>query len=410
MLNVWLHTATRNAALNLMISEQRRQAREVAAHSLAPADTTSDGQLDWDQLRPVLDAAIDELPETDRSAVVLRFLERQSFAKIGATLLVSEDAARMRTERALEKLRAALSRRGITSTAAALGALVASQPLVSAPASLSATFSTHAIALAGAGLTATTVTTLMSLKLIATTATITGLFAFGAGAYFGISREFDAPPPPPMEAPRHSQMIASLRQENLSLRTEMARPNSQVAAHRTVAAPVAKPAALAPSVSSESLARSSRTQAMFNNLRQLSVAIDQFSLENGRPPASLDEIVGERKYIRRLTPIDGENYALNALLAGGALTVTDSEGNVVTYDPRAPKPPQTPRTAEQTRVDELARRLQLPLQRAVEAYRMANQGKNPANEQALIPHFATPQEGADWVELLEAQKAGSLHR
>ena len=33
VLGAWLHTARRNAALNLMISEQRRKARELAAHS-----------------------------------------------------------------------------------------------------------------------------------------------------------------------------------------------------------------------------------------------------------------------------------------------------------------------------------------------------------------------------------------
>src|SRR5262245_43016900 len=38
VLSGWLHTATRNAALNLMISEQRRKAREHAAVETEPAD------------------------------------------------------------------------------------------------------------------------------------------------------------------------------------------------------------------------------------------------------------------------------------------------------------------------------------------------------------------------------------
>ena len=117
VLAAWLHTATRNAALNLMISEQRRKVREYDAIATNQAAAENNPTVDWDRLRPVLDAAIDELPETDRASVVLRFLDRRPFAEIGAALKVSEDAARMRTDRALDKLRSALARRGITSTA-----------------------------------------------------------------------------------------------------------------------------------------------------------------------------------------------------------------------------------------------------------------------------------------------------
>ena len=80
--------------------------------------------VDWEKLRPVLDIAINELGENERDAVVLRFFEARRFADIGATLLVTEDAARMRVERALEKLRTALARRGVTSTSTALAAVL----------------------------------------------------------------------------------------------------------------------------------------------------------------------------------------------------------------------------------------------------------------------------------------------
>ena len=108
VLAAWLHTATRNAALNLMISEQRRQVRESEALALDAAGGTAP---DWDRLKPLLDAAIDEVPENDRAAVVLRFLQRRPFAEIGVALRTTEDAARMRTDRALDKLRMALARR-----------------------------------------------------------------------------------------------------------------------------------------------------------------------------------------------------------------------------------------------------------------------------------------------------------
>jgi hypothetical protein len=41
--------------------------------------------------------------------------------------------------------------------------------------------------------------------------------------------------------------------------------------------------------------------------------------------------------------------------------------------------------------------------KAVEAYRAANNGNNPPNEAAVLPYFATPQEGADYAEFMEAR-------
>jgi len=41
---------------------------------------------------------------------------------------------------------------------------------------------------------------------------------------------------------------------------------------------------------------------------------------------------------------------------------------------------------------------------ATDAYRAAHNGQEPPNTQALIPYFATPQDGADYVEFLETLK------
>jgi RNA polymerase sigma factor (sigma-70 family) len=46
---------------------------------------------------------MDRLSQTDRDAVVLRFLEEKSLADIGQALGLSEDAARKRVQRALER-------------------------------------------------------------------------------------------------------------------------------------------------------------------------------------------------------------------------------------------------------------------------------------------------------------------
>ncbi len=122
----WLYAATRNAVLNLMRDELRRKQRERAAGELARTDQ-ADGTAEWERLKPVLDAAMDELGDPDREAVLLRFFEGRAFAEVGRRLQVSENAARMRVERALEKLRARLAHRGVASTAAAIGLVLAQQ-------------------------------------------------------------------------------------------------------------------------------------------------------------------------------------------------------------------------------------------------------------------------------------------
>jgi hypothetical protein len=76
------------------------------------------------------------MDERDRDAVLLRFFDGRSFVEIGARIRLSENAARMRVERALEKLRRKLERRGVVSTTSALGLALANQAAAAMPAGL----------------------------------------------------------------------------------------------------------------------------------------------------------------------------------------------------------------------------------------------------------------------------------
>ena len=153
VLTAWLYTATRHAAIDLIRSEQRRHARELEASTMQNLFAATP-DADWERLRPVLDHVMDELSDADRTAVLLRFFEKRAFAEVGATLNLSEDAARMRVDRALEKLRVLLERRGVTSTAAALTTALANQVIVAAPAGLAASITGIAVTTGAA--TATT--------------------------------------------------------------------------------------------------------------------------------------------------------------------------------------------------------------------------------------------------------------
>jgi RNA polymerase sigma factor (sigma-70 family) len=414
VLPAWLHTSTRNAALNLMISEHRRKARERAALDLHVPATAAEPNPEWERLRPVLDAAIDELPENDRATVVLRFLERRAFAEIGRALNVSEDAARMRTERALDRLRAALAKRGITSTSAALAAIVSSQPLVSAPAGLATTMAAESLAAAGAaaGMFAT-FSSFMSIPTVSAAA-FSALVAFGGGAYYGYSRTFDAPPPPPLETPQHSATIATLRQENHSLKATVDRLTADMnrlkTTHAQVTAQPATPRPVTAESRSPSGDRGQVQKAVLNNLRQIAAARDRFILENRRPPASIDELVGDTKYIKRLNPVQGEVYLGLSLLQAQPLIVTTSDGMTITYDPVGGKTTTPEPWAPTPRIQELMNRMRPVVNKALEAYGAANNNQRPSNPEALLPYFATPEEGADFVELMEAQKAATTER
>jgi RNA polymerase sigma factor (sigma-70 family) len=134
MLTGWLYTSTRFAAAQAVRSEQRRRTHEQEAQTMRELQLTPDP--DWNQLRPIIDDALDELSEHEREAVLLRFFENRPLAEVGTRFSLSADAARMRVERALEKLRGLLAKRGIVSTSAALATAFAAQSGLAAPASL----------------------------------------------------------------------------------------------------------------------------------------------------------------------------------------------------------------------------------------------------------------------------------
>jgi len=133
----WLYTTTHHVAAKMWRAEQRRLRLEEQAMNEPEPSTT----VKWEQMRPVIDEFMLQLKERDRTAVLLRFFANQSYGEIGNQLGLTENTARMRVDRALESIRSALARRGIGSTSAALGTLLAAQAVSAAPEGLVATVS-----------------------------------------------------------------------------------------------------------------------------------------------------------------------------------------------------------------------------------------------------------------------------
>jgi RNA polymerase sigma factor (sigma-70 family) len=133
VLAAWLHRASYFAANRLLRSEIRRIRREKA---VAMREFPQDSDAGWDDIVPLLDKAIQKLADADRQAVILRFLENKSHQEVASALGISEDAARKRVDRAIERLRIWLGRRGVQTSAAGFTALVSAQAIHAVPAGL----------------------------------------------------------------------------------------------------------------------------------------------------------------------------------------------------------------------------------------------------------------------------------
>lgn len=110
-----------------------------------PDQSVQEGEA-WKQIAPLLDAALEQLGETDHSAVVLRFFEGRSMREVGAAMGASEEAAKKRVNRAVEKLQKFFLKRGVNSTAGIIAGALTANSIHAAPATLAKT--TAAVALA----------------------------------------------------------------------------------------------------------------------------------------------------------------------------------------------------------------------------------------------------------------------
>jgi RNA polymerase sigma factor (sigma-70 family) len=182
VLSGWLCRTARYAAANALTIQRRRRRREQEAHMQNLLNEPETGDA-WTHIAPLLDDAMEKLGRKDHDALVLRFFENKNFAEVGAALGASEDAAKMRVGRALEKLRKIFSKRGVALTAGAIAGAVSANSVQAAPAGLAATIT--AVSLSGTAITAT-VAALAAAKTIAMTTlqktAITAALVVTAGA------------------------------------------------------------------------------------------------------------------------------------------------------------------------------------------------------------------------------------
>jgi len=120
----WLYVAANLASAETVRKERRRKIREILAHEMYEIVEPRGIQSPegWSRLKDLLDELVCSLDAGDREVVVLRYFSKRSYSEIAEVVGTTDEGARKRVERALEKLRAKLERAGVRSSMDALEA------------------------------------------------------------------------------------------------------------------------------------------------------------------------------------------------------------------------------------------------------------------------------------------------
>ena len=237
ILSAWLHRAVYFAAHEVLRAQRRRQIREQEAYMQS---TLNDAETEnvWPQLAPFLDGAMNELAETDRAALMLRYFENKTAKEIARALRVKEDAAQKRIVRGLVKLRTIFLKHGVTLSAATIAGAISANSVQTAPAALIK--ATTAVALAKSATVSTSTIGLVkgALKIMAWTkaqTAVIGLVTIGIATYSVIQHQTQS---------RLREQNESLQQQvnQLSqLKTENENLSNQLAAAKRWAADARAP-------------------------------------------------------------------------------------------------------------------------------------------------------------------------
>jgi RNA polymerase sigma factor (sigma-70 family) len=133
----WLVRVTQYAVQEARRTERRRGFHERRAGEVRGMESGGN-----EEERRAVEAALDEallaLGRVDREVVVRRYLRGEAVREVAAAVGMEENTAGRRIARALEKLRKALQRRGVTAPVGLVMAVLASEMVVKAPAAMAA--------------------------------------------------------------------------------------------------------------------------------------------------------------------------------------------------------------------------------------------------------------------------------
>lgn len=215
----------------------------------------------WDDIAPQLDAALGELSESDRDALLLRYFEKKSARQMAQTLGITEDAAQKRVNRAVERLRDFFSKRGVAIGASGFVAILSANAVQAAPVGLAVTISTAAT-LVGTAI-ATTTTTSVTKAIVMTTlqkTLITGTLVAAVGTVIYEARQIS----------EQQKQLHFFEKQQASLDTQLTELKSEIERLSNLVAQAKDSQALSQAQFSELLKLRGEVTAFRNESRKLS--------------------------------------------------------------------------------------------------------------------------------------------
>lgn len=143
----WLHKVAKNRALNAISKDTVRRRYEQAAVN------ANDNRPEpaWAEIVPIVDEAMDKLPDKLREPIVLHYFQGLTQAETAAILGINQSTISRYLDRAIDSLREELKKSGVVLTVGALAVLLTESAKASVPASVAAAIGK--IAISGIGTT-----------------------------------------------------------------------------------------------------------------------------------------------------------------------------------------------------------------------------------------------------------------
>lgn len=172
----WLHRVAKTRSINAIKRDSALRTREQRAFDESPAETASE----WAEIEPLVDAAVERLPDHLRVPVVLHYFQGLEQTQIAYSLQINQSTVSRRLDKAVDALRKELQRAGVVVSVAALGVLLGGKASTAAPAALTAALGKMAITGPGSAALAHSMITIPQITAKQVFGTLAGKLAVGA--------------------------------------------------------------------------------------------------------------------------------------------------------------------------------------------------------------------------------------
>ncbi len=136
VLATWLYGVARRVAVRASTRARRRRGRERAMAEDIPVKDAHAARAEHDELRSLIDAELERLPQRFRAPVILCDVQGQTHEQAAAQIGCPVGTVKSRLARGRERLRAGLVRRGLTLTLAAVASFLAAERASAVPPTL----------------------------------------------------------------------------------------------------------------------------------------------------------------------------------------------------------------------------------------------------------------------------------